>query len=248
MSADAVALKRAAGQAYGHLFRNLGPFSRRAAVPLLFLIPVQWLDFYRDGRAANDPLGLLFGLALLAVACHVSFMVSWHRFVLLGEGVAGTGVRFGRRELRFLLVSLVPPALAGLTVLPLGLLGFLALRSGVLTDQALRPLFLVAFVGLALWSYGRFLPAFPAVAIERPLSLPAAWRLTRGRQLLLLGLLVRAIVPAMALVAVMGALADEVPIIAALVLVALGTIVSVMGDAVVIATASLAYRMLVEGG
>lgn len=188
---------------------------------------------------------MLFGLSLLALACHISFMVSWHRFVLLGEGVAGTGVRFGRRELRFLLISLMPPALSGLTVLPLGLLGFFAFQSSILTDQSLQPLFLIIFVGLVLWFYSRFMPAFPAVAIEQPLSLSGAWRLTRGRQFVLLGLLICAIAPATVLVAVMGALAEATPIVVSLIVVLLATLVGLLGDAVLIATVSLAYRALV---
>ncbi|MBM3600715.1 MAG: hypothetical protein FJX35_21145 [Alphaproteobacteria bacterium] len=241
---DVDVLRGCAREAYAVLLDNIPAFTRRAAVPFVLLLPIQLIDYMRQESGFSDPLGIALGLGLLALACHTSFMVSWHRFVLLGPRASDTGIRFGRRELRFLVTSLAPLALAGVLLLPLGIAIYPLHAGGTVSDGVIGPAFTIIFVGLLVWSFSRFLPAFPSLAVDRALGLRHAWRMTKSHQGTIVLIVLCALSPAMLMEALLAALAGAMLDVLGVAVLVLATAIGFVGDAVGIGAASLIYARL----
>jgi len=243
---DRAALKGIARQAYRFVFANFSQFLRRAAVPALFLVPAALVDHVAAGSRVADPLGVRLGLGLMAWACHVSFAVSWHRMVLLGEPVHGMGIRLRGREVRFAALSFLPLALCGAVVVPLGLLGSIPFAHGLVPDGALKFLFLIGLVSGLVWCSARLVLIFPAAAIDRPIPWRMAWRRSRPVQREIIGAVLCAVLPGLGILAVLAAIADRMSQPWAVLAAALGVPLSLAIDAVAIGTASLIFHALTE--
>jgi hypothetical protein len=189
---------------------------------------------------APDPALFLF---LLGVVPMTLFAVGWLRVLLLGPAAApGLGLRWGRRETRFLLLGIWISLLAGLAVIfPLG-----ALFAFLGSSAALLPFALGAAMLGYLYILLRLSLALTAVAIDESGGFSESWAATQGvsgRFLLIVVLtalpfqLAALLLPV--LLAAVG-LYDAAPFASLLAGVALGYLVS----AAALAAIALAYRRL----
>ena len=126
-----------------------------------------------------------YGSLLIAIP---AFLVLWHRHTLLGEPVPKKGnIRFGAREIRFLIYSLAPVGVAVAGVLLIQYVGDTILRPrataftpgqggmGLITAFAILVVVAVAYVNSRLSLFA------PLAALDVPGNLlSASWRLTEG--------------------------------------------------------------------
>ena len=165
------------------------------------------------------------------------FIVRWHRFVLLGETTSQT---------------LFPPGWATffLTAVKIGLTVFVGAFVLVLI-AAVPPHFLTAliaiagYIALALAST-RVSLAFPAAAIERPISLREAWDLMAGNYWRLFACILLCYLPFGIVHYLIGAVGLGLPWVVRFVSEVIGLAVSFAGMAVIGSLLSEIYRV-VEG-
>lgn len=164
-------------------FPNQRTFWRIAALPMAsyysaFVIVHVAIDEQVAGSEwTGDLLDILLFILLLP------FIVAWHRFVLLGPNsvVGHRGLRYGRREGKFLLVFLS----FGLF---LGILQFIILVNAAQAAHGggVRPqigldiiLFVIIFL-IVLSPIFRLFLVLPSIALDKGASLRNAWKLTKG--------------------------------------------------------------------
>lgn len=240
--------------AYGELWGNRGELLRVAAIPVVVTMALDALLYFggpSDETAPDEPPGLWFVvLVLLSIPPSVLFAVNWLRVLVLGSAsVPGLGLRWGAREMRFLLRGLVI-GLAGLVAtlivtLPVALvLSLLAQVQYIMTWLPVLTFGLVLFV-YAYLTIGLSL-ALVAAAIDAPTGLRESWIATQG----LRGRLVIAAIPVVgpfylllfllpASIASLG-LAEAAPLSSLLLQVLCATVTSAAGFAFI----AVVYRRL----
>lgn len=198
-----------------------------------------------------DGLMLLRFLAMQValMISYVIFAVTWHRYALLGREAPPTLVpSVQRRHMRFLLISI------GISVI-LGLLfGLFVTVIGLLRIQS-SLVIILALVALGA-IFVRWQMIFPAIAIDRSLSLANSWRLTRGQGIRLFWALLLSALPFV----LSGFVINELFVVGTTVFImtgalsfeaALGFVLSGINGfavlAMVVAVASEAYRRLGPG-
>jgi hypothetical protein len=164
-------------QSYALLGRHRDDLLRLGVVPVLiaFVIDASALGAMTDALSgAPDPALFLF---LLGVVPMTLFAVNWLRTLLLGPAAApGLGLRWGRRETRFLLLGVWISLLAGLAVIfPLG-----ALFAFLGSSAALLPFALGAALLGYLYILLRLSLALTAVAIDETGGFSDSWAATQG--------------------------------------------------------------------
>ncbi len=127
--------------------------------------------------AAGTLSGVAFITAILAIVAFVWIAVAWHRYVLLDEEPAGQLPLFdGKRLLSYggyslllgligIVVMLVIGSIVGFVLVPL-LWTVGAIITGVISIAA------VLIVGY------RLAPLLPAIAVDKPITMSAAWNAT----------------------------------------------------------------------
>jgi hypothetical protein len=244
--------------AYGELWANRGELLRVAAVPVIVTMALDALLFFSgpiDETAPDEPPGLWFVvLVVLSIPPSVLFAVNWLRVLVLGSAsVPGLGLRWGAREMRFLLRGLVI-GLAGLVatlVLTLPVALVLSLLAQVLVVfQYMATWLPVLTFGLVLFVYAYLTIglslALVAAAIDAPTGLRESWTATQG----LRGRLVIAAIPVVGpfylllfllpgLIASLG-LAEAAPLSSLLLQVLCATVTSAAGFAFI----AVVYRRL----
>ena len=175
-------------------------------------------------------LGSLFLWPMIAV--------TWHRFILLGDEPAGRiHFSFGRREARFLLVTIM----LSLFMLP-GLLCFMLVGAMAQAGQGSTLAGLIAVVGMVLEIAGIFFLVrlslmLPAVAVDEAVNAGRMLERTKGNFWRLAGVAVLSALPFFAVLILLGALP--------LALKAVGSAIVMLFYAIVnVAVLSIAYREL----
>ena len=185
-------------QSYRVLLAQPGAWLAALLVPLAIEMAVQLAFFTLYGpeltlaqyapQQADPMLFVRFlGMLLCLMIAYVLFAVSWHRFMLLGPGERPRllpGVL--GRHMRFAGMSFAVSLLVGLAVaVPIALLTLLRVQSVI-------ALLLVGVLAMAL--FVRWQLIFPAIALDRRLTLGEAWQRSRGNALKLFwGLLLSAL-------------------------------------------------------
>lgn len=192
-----------ARSAYGVLWRGRGELLRVAAVPaaLILLIdaaPDLWLSL--DSSASLQAADILSSLlVLLSAPLAMVMAVNWLRVLVLGgSAVPGLGVRWGRRESRFLLrwivIAVIGFAATAVFALPI-LFAMLAIDQAFAVPELVMQLVPLPVFVLVMLVYGylilRYSPALVTAAIEAPGGLGDGWKATRR----LGGLLLLAAIP-----------------------------------------------------
>lgn len=192
----------------------------------------------------ESQLALRFALELAGLFLWPIIAVAWHRFVLIGDVAPGRfHLNFGRREARFLMISIF----LGLLVMP-GLL--VSGMTAAMNDPSLgASASLLGFLGLILLMVGlyyfvRLLLLLPAVAVDEPINARLILERTRGNFWRLLALIILASLP---LIIVFFVMANIVVIFALppFVLFVFAAMVGVFFMIVNVAVLSIAYRELI---
>ena len=164
--------------------------------------------------------------------------VTWHRFILLGDEPAGRiHFSFGRREARFLLVTIM----LSLFMVP-GFLSFMLVGALAQDGQGSQLAGMIAIVGIVLLMAGVFFMVrlsllLPAVAVDEAVNAGRMLERTKGNFWRLFGVAALSALPFFA--ALM--LFDALP----LALKAIGTAIVMLFYAIVnVAVLSIAYREL----
>ncbi|HMM15578.1 MAG TPA: hypothetical protein PKA57_13200 [Parvibaculum sp.] len=228
-------------EAYQGGWTHFGEMVRLIWLPGLLYIAVALVSGALDSEA-NPGLRLLCDLAVFFLWPIIA--VAWHRFILVGDATPGRfHLHFGRREARFLVVSIFLSLLA----LP-GIL--IASMTAALNDPSLgTSASLLGFLGLivlmvGLYYFVRLLLLLPAVAVDEPINARLILERTRGNFWRLLSLVILASLP-LVLVIFAGAslvLALGLP---GVILLVLGALVGVFFMIVNVAVISIAYRELI---
>lgn len=192
----------------------------------------------------QSQLVLRFALELAGLFLWPIIAVAWHRFVLLGDAVPGSfHLNFGRREARFLMVSIF----LGLLVMP-GLL--VSKMTAAMNDPSLgASASLLGFLGLILLMVGiyyfvRLLLLLPAVAVDEPINARLILERTRGNFWRLLALTVLASLPLIVIFFFTASFAVTLAL-PSFVLVVVAATVGVFFMIVNVAVLSIAYRELI---
>jgi len=187
-------------EAWRLLLSQPGAWLKAALLPLVIELAVTYgfLKLYgaslsglaMGSAAALDPGVLLrfLGMQLCLLIAYVLFAVSWHRFALLGPGERpGALPPVQSRHVRFLLTTIGLSLLIGLiAAVPVFIIALMQIQS---------ILVLIGVAALAVALAVRWQLVFPAIALDRRLTLAGSWQATRGHGLLLFWLLVLAVLP-----------------------------------------------------
>jgi hypothetical protein len=207
-----------------------------AWLPFAILVGVEIVAWLAGG---GGWFGMILALLVRAGGFAVFgtvFIVRWHRFILLGQTTNET---------------LIPPGWSTffLTAVKIGLTVFVGAFVLVLI-AAVPPHFLTAliaiagYIALALAS-ARVSLAFPAAAIERPISLREAWDLMAGNYWRLFACLVACYLPfGVVHYIIVDKIGGELPSILWIIFQIVGLAVSFAGVAVVASLLSDIYRGL----
>ena len=243
-------------EAFVGAFIHFGEMVRIVWVPVLIWMGLQAVFMFLPLNDQYDG-ALLFDLVAICISMFVwsIIAVAWHRFIVLGERTTGAFYfRFGRREARFLVVSI----LLVLLIVPslLILWGWAASsQSANAGGGGMLMLIIVAAIAFCVGIYYmiRLCLLLPAVAIDQPVNVRAMlsmmtggnfWRLLVTFTLLILVMFVIdeiLVLFATALNHLLGALAVALEYVASIVVIVFLEIVSV-------AILSIAYRELSGGG
>ena len=231
----------AAREAYHGAWAHFGEMVR-----LIWLPGILYMALSVAAALMQEPRqeGLRFLLELAALFLWPIIAVGWHRFVLIGDAAPGRfHLNFGRREARYLMVSI----LLGLLATP-GLL--IASISAVPSEPSLGMAgSLIGFLGILLlmvgiYYYVRLLLLLPAVAVDEPVNTRLILERTRGNFWRLVALVVIAGMPLFIIVFVLASLVVLFDLPPFIVFIAAAG-VSVFFMIVVVAVLSIAYRELI---
>jgi len=169
--ADPIAIGAVSGRAYRSVLENWRLVARFTWLPLAFILGAQLIALIVGGRGfsgriLSSMIGII-GFLLFGT----TFAVRWSRFILLGE-------RHGS--------ELHPPGWGSLMVVTAKICLLILAATAVvfwivaLVPRPLKiPIWVIGAVGIVALSPRLFL-AFPSAAIERPLTLRAAWAAVGG--------------------------------------------------------------------
>lgn len=149
--------------------------------------------------SASGDLGTIVGIAasFVALVGFSAIALSFHRFILLGEPLAGPMAPLTLRVIRYLLTGVLVSILAAIPgALLIGVTGLLGLQGeGNLVGIAVTGVALA----LAFVVFARLQVAFPAIAVgDRAIGLQGSWALTRGNGMRLLSGMLLSILPVLA--------------------------------------------------
>jgi hypothetical protein len=224
-------------RAYRLVFDNLQLVVEMALLPYLIVLAIEFVALLIPGGVGT------FGFVLAALIQAVGFLifgsvfiVRWHRFVLLGESIAG---------------GLMPPGwtafiMAGLKLGVLVFVGWVVLFLVVLLPPQMptAPLAVVGGFALALFSV-RVSLIFPAAAIEQPIAMRTAWDWMAGNFWRLLVCALACYLPFIIVQIVIDRIAAIFPSLIWIVFEALHLAVAFAGAAVAAALLSHIYREFV---
>ncbi|MEK9660781.1 MAG: hypothetical protein VW644_03435, partial [Alphaproteobacteria bacterium] len=209
--------------------------------------------------AALTPTAVLLWLAatVAAVGFYIVFAIAWHRRCLLPHESAtvGAALRWRARHWRFFAMTLTLAIGAILVVFIVNTAAGLAIRAAT-GGGGIGVIVSIVLVFLVLTIFARFLPVFPAIAVDdRRMTLAAAWRLTRGNGMTLFMMLFTvSIVVAMATqlvnaawLALLGDAAAAGSLLAIGAILLLGQCLTFIGIAASTTIVSIAYRELAAG-
>ncbi len=193
--------------------------------------------------ASANP-GLRFLLEIASLFLWPIIAVAWHRFILVGDVAPGAfHLHFGRREARFLMVSIF----LGLLMLP----GYImaALTVAVNEGTASSSLSLIAFLGLiallvAVYYFTRLLLLLPGVAVDEPIDPRLILERTRGNFWRLVLLMLLATLPIGVAFVVIGTVMLSLGLPTLIVFV-LAAVFYIFFAIVGVAVLSIAYRELI---
>lgn len=207
-AAPLLPVRGTARAAYAALWAGRDDALRLAAVPAVAFLALNLFISWQVMPAAPDPAAApeaalpfavdpwVVALSVLGLIPATLFSCNWQRALLLGGAAApGLGLRWGRRETRFLGATILIGIAMMVTALAVGLTVLLVFRvigmvlgvvqgapadpaapqSALLTIAAGLPV-VVAEIYVAL----RLVLALPATALDGSDGLRRAWRLTRG--------------------------------------------------------------------
>jgi hypothetical protein len=224
-------------RAYRVVFDNRRLVGEMAFLPYSIVLAIEVVALLIPGGVGTFGLvlaGLIQALGFLIFGS--VFIVRWHRFVLLGESIAGGLAPPGWTAFLVAGVKLGALVFAGWVVLFLVVL----LPPQVLT----APLALVGGFALALFSL-RVSLIFPAAAIERPIAMRSAWDWMAGNFWRLFACALACYVPFIVVQMVIGRIAAIFPSLIWIVFEAIQLAVSFLGAAVAAALLSHIYREIV---
>ncbi|MEM9681959.1 MAG: hypothetical protein AAF942_01725 [Pseudomonadota bacterium] len=197
MAAPVVALS-ILGIGISALFRDFDPAAEEASISGLQFV------------------GLIIGLAL-PMLFYVMFAVAWHRRCLRSEEQTTilTALRWDRRKTLFLFRFIMISIIAGLSTLPILVIGGIVGATGALGLGAAggggpnTPEQLIVFLNLILifvfmLVQVRLSLLLPATAIDQKLTLAETWTIGRGNSWRLLSILLLSMAPAMLVLIVVG--------------------------------------------
>lgn len=228
-------------EAYAGAWAHFGQMLRLIWLPGSLYITLTIVGALLDAEA--NP-GLRFLLEIASLFLWPIIAVAWHRFILVGDVAPGSfHLHFGRREARFLMVSIF----LGLFMLP----GYImAAMTVALNDGAASSsLALVALLGLvalafALYYFTRLLLLLPGIAVDEPIDPRLILERTSGNFWRLVLLMMLATLPIAVAFVVVGTvlLSLGLPTFAVYVL---GAVFYIFFAIVGVAALSIAYRELV---
>lgn len=197
MAAPVVALS-ILGIAISALFQDFDPEANEVSMSALQLV------------------GLIIGLAL-PMLFYVMFAVAWHRRCLKSEEQTTilTALRWDRRKTLFLFRFILISIIAGLSTLPILVIGGIVGATGALGLGAAggggpnTPEQIVIFLNLILIFVFMLVQArlsllLPATAIDQKLTLVETWTIGQGNSWRLLSILLLSMAPAMLVLIVVG--------------------------------------------
>ena len=203
-------------QAFGFFWDNRDRFLRLAPLPVLAIVIVgvakdyafgiEAFDIEQELSAAQVAAEVTAGIATIIIV--TPFCVAWSRLLLTREisRTAAVELRFGRRETRYVVWSVI---LATLILLPL-LSGLLAgswleswdpVETGGLYDVFGLVLALAIFAWIVAGTIAiaylgaRLMLVLPAISVNQRVSLAISWRLTHKSGLRIAAVLLAAILP-----------------------------------------------------
>lgn len=166
--------------------------------------------------SALQLVGLIIGLAL-PMLFYVMFAVAWHRRCLKSEEQTTilTALRWDRRKTLFLFRFILISIIAGLSTLPILVIGGIVGATGALGLGAAggggpnTPEQIVIFLNLILIFVFMLVQArlsllLPATAIDQKLTLVETWSIGQGNSWRLLSILLLSMAPAMLVLIVVG--------------------------------------------
>jgi hypothetical protein len=159
------------GAAYSTVLANVRLAADLASLPFAVLVVAEIVALLLGGGGTLGMMlaGLVRGLGFALLG--TIFIVRWHRFVLIGETIGGDLFPPGWGAFMLVAVKIGLSVALGVVILML----VAALPPHFLTV----PIAVIGILALAIGS-SRLSLAFPAAAIERPITLRAAWDLAAG--------------------------------------------------------------------
>lgn len=175
-------------QSYRALWGARGELLRIAVAPVGIILAIDAVLFLSAPAGAAPALGPWdYLLIALSIPPGALLAVNWLRVLLLGPGsVSGLGLRWGRRETRFLLrmivVLLAAIVATFITVAPILILVGVVVGTGGGPGLAHLLTLAAVFGGLAIYAYVglRLSLALAAAALDAPGGMPQSWAATRG--------------------------------------------------------------------
>jgi hypothetical protein len=187
-----LAFGTAIGAAFESVFGRFRRFAKLAAIPFALMLFLAVLKF-PVGLYVPDAELALFVVDLLPFAI---LGIAQSRAVLLGEAPGFLPPQpLGRRTWIYVGYSVLMVFITAvpLVILTIGAISITYVMSdgggGFGSGSWMAVLGLLGFLGL-LWVLARLSLVYPALAVDQKLGFAGAWRLTRGRGLKLLGILV----------------------------------------------------------
>ncbi len=202
------------------VFTNMATFWRIAIIPMCVYFVLYFIWYVAVGKevlnslqANADPvvsLWLFVPIIILSFLT-ISFVVSWHRLVLLGADaiVTDRGLKFERREFRFLLkgfvVTIILAIASTLAIMFAGIIGtVISATLGGLVPGFFVFLASIFFFVAALAPIYRYFLVIPAICIDGNASFGAAWKLGKGNSYRFFWTVFLASIPFAILVTVIG--------------------------------------------
>jgi len=233
---------RTVREAYGGAWAHIGEMLRLIWLPGLLYMGTSIVATYIDPREQ-----LLLSLLLNVVALFLwpIIAVTWHRFILIGDAPAGRfHLHFGRREARFLMISIF----LFLLLLP-GML--MAIAGTALAEEQPQSTTgsLLGFVGMmlilvALYFFVRLSLLLPAAAVDDRIDAGLVLERTRGNFWRMVAVFALVVLPIVVCLILLGALAQSIPALSILVAAAFA-LISIFFAVVNVAVLSVVYRELI---
>lgn len=207
--------KKAILGAFAYLFEYKVAFIKALIIPFVLLMLITY------GMAQDIHAGLVVLLAVLAYLIQAVFAITTHRIILLGrDSVPEWGIyKLTKREIKFVLymIGLI------LAMIPFSPFVFIPHVGAIM------------FVCVILYFVSRLSLVFPAIATDEPISFGDSWENTRHYQLFML----------LVLVVFPGIIAIPENILSNFSgLAYVSSVLSVITTVLVIATLSMAYKIL----